>query len=128
MVGLRQAVLDPVSFEDHVRVPRPRGDRVPVLRLLGELDAVVGQDGVDLLRCGDPPNASRICRRTSQVRRLPASSTRLGDGELTGPADADGKTDVDLGGGRAQGAILQWQQRATPKGDDYCLPRHNSAS
>ena len=40
VVGLGQAVLDPVGFADHVEAHRPGVDGVPVAGLLGELDAV----------------------------------------------------------------------------------------
>ena len=52
MVGLGQAVLDPVGFADHVEAHWPGIDGITVPGLLGELDAIVGQDGVDLVRHG----------------------------------------------------------------------------
>ena len=50
VVGLGQPVLDPVGFADHVEAHRPGIDGVAVPRLLGELDAIVGQYSVDLIR------------------------------------------------------------------------------
>ena len=47
VVRLGQTVLDPVCLTDHVKthLPRPRG--IPISGLLGELDAVIGQDRMD---------------------------------------------------------------------------------
>ena len=47
MVGLGQAVLDPVGFADHVETHWPGIDGVAVPGFLGELDAVIGENGVD---------------------------------------------------------------------------------
>jgi hypothetical protein len=49
MVRLGQPVLDAVGLADHVEAHGPGGDGVPVPRLLGELDAVVCENGVDLM-------------------------------------------------------------------------------
>ncbi len=43
-------VHDPVGFADDVEAPSSGIDGVAVPGLLGELDAVVDQDGVDLVR------------------------------------------------------------------------------
>ena len=50
VVGLGQPVLDPVGFADHVEAHRPGIDGVAVPRLLGELDAIVGEDRVQPVR------------------------------------------------------------------------------
>lgn len=47
MVGLGEAVLDPVRLADRVETHLPGIDGVPVPGLLSELDAVIGQDRVD---------------------------------------------------------------------------------
>ncbi len=52
MVRLCQAVLDPVGVADHVEAHGPGEDRIPVPRLLSELDAVVSEDHMDLIRYG----------------------------------------------------------------------------
>ena len=52
VVGLGQAVLDPVGVADHVEAHGPGEDRVPVPRLLGELDDVVSEDRMDVIRHG----------------------------------------------------------------------------
>jgi hypothetical protein len=45
-------MLDPVRLADHVEPHRPRDDGVPVSRLFGEPDAVVGRDRVDTVGDG----------------------------------------------------------------------------
>ncbi len=52
MVGLGQAVLDPVGPTDHVKAHWPGIDCVAVPGLFGELDAIVGENGVDLIGHG----------------------------------------------------------------------------
>ncbi len=47
MVWLGQAVLDPICLADHIEAHLARIRCVPVPGLLGELDAIVGQDRVD---------------------------------------------------------------------------------
>ncbi len=83
MVRLRQAVLDPVGLADHVEAHRPGDDRVSVPRLLGELDAVVGQDGVGLVGYGFEHMLEELpCRPPIGLL------DELGDGELAGSVDA----------------------------------------
>lgn len=41
MVGIGQAVFDPVGLADHVKAHRPGTDGVPVAGLLAEPDAIV---------------------------------------------------------------------------------------
>jgi hypothetical protein len=50
MVGFGQAMLDTVGLADHVEAHWPGVDGVPVPRLFCELDPVVRQVGVDLVR------------------------------------------------------------------------------
>ncbi len=47
MVGLGQAVLDPVGFADHVETHWQGIDGVAVQGFLGKLDAVIGENDVD---------------------------------------------------------------------------------
>ena len=52
VVGFGQSVLDPVRLADHVEAHWPGVNGVPVAGLLYELDAVVGQYGMDLVMDG----------------------------------------------------------------------------
>jgi hypothetical protein len=52
MVGFGQPMLNPVRVADHVKTLGPRMCTVSVSGLLGELDAIVGQDGVDVIGDG----------------------------------------------------------------------------
>ena len=49
VVWLCEAVLDIVGLADHVEAHGPGRDGAAISRLLGELNAVVGEDGVDLI-------------------------------------------------------------------------------
>ncbi len=49
VVWLREAVLDTVGLADHVEAHGPGRDGVAIPRLIGELNAVVGENGVDLI-------------------------------------------------------------------------------
>ena len=48
-------MLDPICLADHIEAHRPGGDGVPVPRLLCELNAVVGENSVDLAGYGFEP-------------------------------------------------------------------------
>ncbi len=50
VVRLGRPVLDVVCFADHVEAHLTRPGGVTVARLLGKLDAIVGQDRVDPVR------------------------------------------------------------------------------
>lgn len=52
MVWFGQPVFDPVGLADHVEAHWPRMDCVAVPGLLGKLNAIVGANGVDLVRHG----------------------------------------------------------------------------
>lgn len=52
MVGFGQAMLDPVGLTDYVEAHCPRAYRVPGPGLLGELDAIIGKNRVDLVGHG----------------------------------------------------------------------------
>ncbi|GAP24937.1 hypothetical protein GLF_1819 [Gluconobacter frateurii NBRC 101659] len=50
MIGFRQTMFDPVGFADHVEAHGTRPGRIAVTGLISELDAVIGQNGVDPVR------------------------------------------------------------------------------
>jgi hypothetical protein len=90
VVGLGQAVLDPVGFADHVEAHWPGIDRVPVPRLLGELDAPrhclsdqwrssgsISENGVDLIGYGFEHMLKELPGRLSV-----SGCNELSDGEL----------------------------------------------
>ena len=52
MVGFGQTMFNPVCVTDHVKTHRPRICCVSVSGLLSELDAIVGEDGVDMIGDG----------------------------------------------------------------------------
>lgn len=86
-------MLDPVGLTDHVEAHWPRIDGVPVARLLGELDAIVGQYGVDLIG----HSLEHV------LQELPSSLSisrfnELSDGELGCPVDADEEKELSLSG------------------------------
>lgn len=49
VLGLGQPLLDLVGFTDHFEAHRSGRDRVPVPRLFGELESMVGQDDFELV-------------------------------------------------------------------------------
>jgi hypothetical protein len=93
MVWICQAVLDPICVADHVEAHRPGIDSVPVARLLGELDAIVRENGVDLLGHGfehvlqDLPDCLSI-----------SHFNELGDGERGCPIYADEEVELAFSG------------------------------
>lgn len=52
MVWFGKLVLDIVGFADHVEPHLAGPERIPVAGLLGELDPIVGQNGLDAMRHG----------------------------------------------------------------------------
>ncbi|KXV23892.1 hypothetical protein AD936_20870 [Gluconobacter japonicus] len=50
MIGFRQTMFDPVGFANHVKAHWTRPRRIAITRLLGELDAVIGQNGMNPIR------------------------------------------------------------------------------
>ncbi len=50
MTGFRQTMFDPVSFADHVEAHGTRPRRISMTELLSELDAVIGQNGMNPIR------------------------------------------------------------------------------
>ena len=78
MVGLCQPMLDLVGLTDHVEVHRPGIDGVPVAGLLGELDSIIGENGVDLIGHGFQHMLQELLGRASV-----SLFNELGHGELT---------------------------------------------
>lgn len=93
MVGLCQAVLNPVGLADHVEAHGPGVDGVPVPGLLGELDAVVSENGVDLIGYSfehvlqDLPGCLPVCLLN-----------KLGDSELAGAVKCDEEIQLSFNG------------------------------
>jgi hypothetical protein len=93
MVRLGEPVLDAIRLTDHVEAHRPGDDRVPVPRLFCELDAIIGQDRVDLVGDG----------LEHVLQELPGGAPislfdELGDRELAGAVNADEEIELALGG------------------------------
>ena len=91
-----QAMLDAVAPTGPIeRMAAPLGSGpIPVLRHIGELNAVVGQDGMDLVGNGFGQSIEEG-RRGHRVGAL----DDLDEGELRGPVDGD--IEVELAFGRA---------------------------
>ena len=92
MVGLGEAVLDPVRFADHVEAHLPGIGGVTVAGLLGELDAVVRQDRVDAVGHGVE----------EQLQELPSGLSvcllnQLRHGELARSVNGDEEIELALG-------------------------------
>lgn len=83
-IRLRQTVLNPVGFADHVEAHLPRICCIPVAGLLGELDAVVSNDRVDAIEDG-------LEHMFEELTRGPAISLvhELRDCKLAGPVNAN---------------------------------------
>ena len=95
MVGLGQPVLDPVRLADHVEhcACAATSRCIGVARLLGELDAVVGQNCVDFVGNGLEQGDEE------RTGRFPASlPDQLSDGELAGAVDGDEQVELAFGG------------------------------
>lgn len=93
VVGLGQSVLDAVGLADHVEAHRPGIDGVAVPRLLGELDAIVGQYGVDLIGHGFEHVLQELPGRLSV-----GCCNELGDGEFGSPVNADEQIELPFAG------------------------------
>ena len=83
VVGLGQGVLNSIGFTDHVETHLPRIDCVPVPGQLSELDAIIGQNSVNLVWHG----------LEHMLEKLPSGApvslfNELGHGELTGSVDS----------------------------------------
>ena len=84
VVGLREPMLDVVGLADHVEAHLTRPGGVAVAMLLGELKAIVRQDGVNAVRHGSQQVFEELprCAPVSLV-------DKCGDRELAGTVDAD---------------------------------------
>jgi hypothetical protein len=93
VVWLGQAVLDPIYLVDHVAAHPPRIFSVPVAGLLGEPDAVIGQDRVNAIGDG----------LEQMFEELPRGLAiwlfhELGDCKLAGAINAHKKIELALCG------------------------------
>ena len=93
MVGFGKPVLDIVRFADHVEAHMARPSGVAVAWLVGELDAIVGQDRVDAVRNGFEQVLQELPRRSSV-----SLVDQLGDRKLAGAVDADEQVELALRG------------------------------
>ena len=82
-------MLDPVGPTDHVEAHRSGIDGAPVARLLGELDAIIGENGVDLIGQGFDHALQKLPGGLSVSR-----SNELGKRELVCPVDADEEVEL----------------------------------
>ena len=92
MVWLREAVLDTVGLADHVKAHGPGRDGVVISRLLGELNAVVGENGMDLVGHGFE----------QVLKEFPGCFSvglldELSDRKLAGAVDADEQVELAFG-------------------------------
>ncbi len=71
-------MLDPVGFADHVETTRPGIDGVAVPGLLSELDAVIGENGVDPLKDGFQQMLEELPGRLSVSRCNELSDREFG--------------------------------------------------
>ena len=92
MVGLGQAVLDTVGLADDVEAHWPGVDGVAVPGLLCELNAIIGENGVDLIGHGFEHVLKELPGRLSVGRR-----NELGDGELGSAVDSHKEKELALG-------------------------------
>ena len=92
MLELGQAVLYPVGFADHVETHWPGIDGVAVPGLLGELDGVIGENGVDPIGHGFQQMLEELPGRLS-VRRC----NELSDGEFGSSVNAHKEIELAFG-------------------------------
>jgi hypothetical protein len=83
MVGPDQPAFDAVGAANHAEAHWSGINYVAVTRLLGQLDSVVGETGVDLIGHGFEHVMQELPGRPSISRR-----NDLGDGELGCPVNA----------------------------------------
>ena len=93
MVRFREPVLDAICLADHVEAHLTRPSRVAVAGLLGELNAIVGQDRLDSVRHGFQQVFEKL-PRCSSISLV----DQLGDCELAGAIDADEQVELAFGG------------------------------
>ena len=91
MVGLGQAVLDAVGSADLVEAVHAvaGGPAVAISGQVGELNAVVGQDGVQAVGHGRDQSVQEACGA-----RPVGLLMQLGEGELGGPIDRDEQVEL----------------------------------
>ena len=93
MVGFRQTMLDPVGLTDHVEAHWPRINGVPVAGLLGELNAIIGENGMDLTGHGFEHIPEQL------PSGAPVSLIdELRHGELAGAINADKEIELAFNG------------------------------
>ena len=93
MLRLGEPVLDIVRLADHVEAHLPRPGGVAVARLLGKLDAIVGQDRLDAVGYG--------CEQVFEElpSRSPVSLVdKLGDRKFNRAVDADEQIELAFSG------------------------------
>jgi len=93
VVRLNGPLLDFVRFADHIEAHLTRPSGVTVARLIGERDAIVGQDRVDAVGHRFQQVFEKLPRR-SPISRL----DRLGDGEFAGAVDAGEQVELAFSG------------------------------
>ena len=93
VVRLGQAVLYTIGLADHVEPHGPGIDRVAIARLLGELDTIVGQDGMDPIGHGFEHVLQELPGRFSVSR-----CNELSDGELGSSVNAYKEIELTFGG------------------------------
>ena len=92
-VGFGQPMFDPIGFADHVKAHWPGIDGVPVSRLLCELNAIIRENGVDLIGHG----LQHVLQELSGGAPV-SLFNKLGDGELARAVDADEEVKLALSG------------------------------
>ena len=92
MIRLGEPVLDAVCVADHVEAHLARLGGVAVAGLLGELDAIVVQDGVDAVRHG-------FQQVFEELPRCPPVGfvEQLSDRKLAGAVNADEQVELAFG-------------------------------
>ena len=92
VVRLGKPMLNVIGFGDHVKAHLARRGGVAVARLLGELDAIVGQDRVNAVGHGFQQMFEEL------PSRPPVSLVdELGDRKLAGAVDADEQVELAFG-------------------------------
>lgn len=92
VIGLRQLVFDAICLANHVEARRAGVDGVPVPRLVCELDAVIGENGMNLVGHGFEHVLKEL------PGRLPIGLVdELGHGELARAVDPDEQIQLAFG-------------------------------
>lgn len=110
MVRFGEPVLDVVGLADHVETHLTRPGGVAVAGLLGELDAIVGQDRMDAVGHGSQQVLEEL------PRRAPVSLVyQLGDRELACAVDADEQVKFASGGLHFSDIYMEEADRVAPE-------------